>query len=63
MYVGSLNAESLQDGQTLGMVDGGNVVISKKDGKTFLNGNSEIVGSVPASNGIVHVVNTVLLPK
>lgn len=63
VYVGSLSAESLQDGQTLGMVDGGNVVISKKDGKTFLNGNSEVVGSVPASNGIVHVVNTVLLPK
>lgn len=63
VYVGSLSVESLQDGQTLGMVDGGNVVISKKDGKTFLNGNSEIVGSVPASNGIVHVVNAVLLPK
>jgi uncharacterized surface protein with fasciclin (FAS1) repeats len=44
------------------MVDGGDVTITKKDGKTFLNGNAEIIASIPASNGIIHVVNNVLLP-
>jgi uncharacterized surface protein with fasciclin (FAS1) repeats len=63
VYVGNISTESLQDGQSLGMVDGGNITITKKDGKTFVNGNSEIVGSVPASNGVVHVVSAVLLPK
>ena len=63
VYVGNLSTESLQDGQSLGMVDGGNVTITKKDGKTFVNGNSEVVASVPASNGVVHVVSAVLLPK
>ena len=63
VYVGSLSTDALQDGQSLGMVDGGNIAISKKDGKTIVNGNSEVLASVPASNGIVHVVSTVLLPK
>ena len=53
----------MQDGQSLGMVDGGNVTISKKENKLFVNGNAEIVGSVKASNGVVHVINSVLLPK
>jgi len=63
VYVGSISTDNLQDGQSLGMVDGGNVTISKKDGKTFVNGTAEVLASVPASNGIVHVVNAVLLPK
>jgi uncharacterized surface protein with fasciclin (FAS1) repeats len=62
VYVGVLKVETLQNGQRIGMVDGGDVTITKKDGKTFLNGNAEIVASIPASNGIIHVVNNVLLP-
>ncbi len=62
VYVGSLSAESLQDGQTLGMVNGGTVKVSKKDGKIMLNGTATIVASVPASNGIIHVIDGVLLP-
>lgn len=62
VYVGSLSAESLQDGQSLGMVNGGNVKVSKKDGKIMLNGTAMIVASIPASNGIIHVIDGVLLP-
>lgn len=62
VYVGSLSAESLQDGQTLGMVNGGTVKVSKKDGKIMLNGTATIIASVPASNGIIHVIDGVLLP-
>lgn len=62
VYVGVLKVETLQNAQRIGMVDGGDVTITKKDGKTFLNGNAEIVASIPASNGIIHVVNNVLLP-
>ena len=63
VYVGVINTDLMQDGQSLGMVDGGNVTISKKENKLFVNGNAEIVGSVKASNGVVHVINSVLLPK
>jgi uncharacterized surface protein with fasciclin (FAS1) repeats len=44
------------------MVNGGNVMVSVKDGKIMLNGAATIVASVPASNGIVHVIDAVLLP-
>lgn len=60
-YVGSIKAENMQDGQQLNMVFGGNVTITKKDGKTFVNG-SEILASIPTSNGIIHVIGDVLSP-
>jgi uncharacterized surface protein with fasciclin (FAS1) repeats len=58
----AMKAESLQDGQTLGMVNGDKVSVNVKDGKVILNNNVHIIASVPASNGIVHVVDGVLLP-
>lgn len=60
--LGVFKAESLTDGQVIGQVNGGNITVSKKDGKTVLNGTATIVASVPASNGIVHVIDGVLLP-
>ena len=60
--VGVYKLESLQDGQSLGQVNGGNITITKKDGKTFVNGTAQIIASIPASNGIIHVIDGVLLP-
>jgi uncharacterized surface protein with fasciclin (FAS1) repeats len=54
--------EMLQDGQVISMANGGNVTIGVKDGKITVNG-AHILASVPASNGIVHVIDAVLLPK
>jgi uncharacterized surface protein with fasciclin (FAS1) repeats len=58
----ALKAESFQDGQVLGMVNGDNVTINVKDGKITLNHSVHVVASIPASNGIIHVVDGVLLP-
>ncbi|MBL0359168.1 MAG: fasciclin domain-containing protein [Chitinophagaceae bacterium] len=60
--VSTIKAESFIDGQTLGMVNGDNITVSVKDGKVTLNGNAHIIASIPASNGIIHVVDAVLLP-
>lgn len=54
--------EMLRDGMSLGMANGGNVKIANKDGKITLNGNSTVIATIPASNGIIHVVDGVLLP-
>ena len=54
--------EMLQDGQVISMANGGNVTIGVKDGKITVNG-ANVVATVPASNGIVHVIDAVLLPK
>lgn len=58
----ALSKESFTDGQNLGMVNGDNVVVSVRDGKVMLNNSATIVGSVKASNGMVHIVDAVLLP-
>lgn len=60
--VSAIKAENLMDGQTLGMVNGDNVTVSVKDGKVTLNGTANIVASVPASNGMIHIIDAVLLP-
>jgi uncharacterized surface protein with fasciclin (FAS1) repeats len=44
------------------MVNGDNITVSVKDGKIVLNNSATIVGSVQASNGMVHIVDAVLLP-
>lgn len=54
--------EMLQDGQIINMANGGNVTIGVKDGKITVNG-ANVVATAPASNGIVHVIDGVLLPK
>ena len=60
--VSAMKAESFKDGQVLGMVNGDNVTISIKDGKVMLNNSATIIASIPASNGIIHVIDAVLLP-
>lgn len=61
-YVGVLKIDYMQDGQEFEMVNPQKVKITKKEGKTYVN-DSEIVASIPTSNGIIHVINDVLLPK
>lgn len=52
----------LQDGQVLSMVDGAPATISRKGGDTYI-GDARIIGSARASNGIVHIVDAVVLPS
>lgn len=58
---GSYNVDQLRDGQSLFMASGHNIKVVKNNEGTFVQG-AKILGSVQASNGIVHVVNKVLLP-
>ena len=60
--VGVYKADALKDGQSIGQVNGDNVVITKKAGVLYVNGAAKIIASIPASNGIIHVIDGVLLP-
>lgn len=60
--VGVFKEDMLQDGQVIGQVNGGNITISKKDGKLMVNGTANVVAAIPASNGIIYVIDQVLLP-
>ena len=58
----ALKAEYFKDGMTLGMVNGDNISISVKDGKIMINNTATVVASIPASNGMIHIIDAVLLP-
>jgi len=62
VFMSALTPQSFTDGQTLGMVNGDNVTVSVKDGKTMLNNSATIIASIPASNGMIYVIDNVLLP-
>lgn len=54
-------AVDLTDGMTLGMADGGSVTIKRTGDEIFVDG-AKIVASVRGSNGMVHVVDAVIVP-
>lgn len=58
----ALKSSFFKDGMTMGMVNGDNISFQVKDGKVMINNSASILTSVPASNGIVHVIDAVLLP-
>jgi uncharacterized surface protein with fasciclin (FAS1) repeats len=61
--LGVYKPEALNDGQILGQVNGGNVTISKKGDKIMVNGTANVLATIPASNGIIYVIDGVLTPK
>jgi transforming growth factor-beta-induced protein len=51
------------DGQSVPTLNGAEVAVSVVDGKVFLNEDTEVVATdVMASNGVIHVIDAVLLP-
>ena len=60
--VGVFKTENMQDGQSIGQVNGDNITLSVKEGKIMVNGKAHVVASVPASNGVIYVIDEVLLP-
>ncbi|MBN1039351.1 fasciclin domain-containing protein [Clostridium botulinum] len=51
------------NGEKLTLANGKTVNISVKNGDVFINDSKVIVKDIKASNGIIHVIDTVLLPK
>jgi len=60
--LGVFKPESFTDGQVIGQVNGNDITLSVKDGKVMINGTATIIASIPAANGIIHVIDAVLLP-
>jgi len=57
---GTFAGDYLQDGDEIYLATGQYVKVEVKDGDTYVNG-AKILGTVDASNGVVHVVDTVFL--
>ncbi len=60
--LGGLKEDSFKDGQILGMANGDNVTVNVKDGKITLNNSAHITAMVQASNGIIYLIDEVLMP-
>lgn len=63
VLLGVYKPEDFVNGRNLGTADGRSVTVAvAEDGSVTING-AKIVGTVSASNGIIHVIDQVLLPK
>jgi uncharacterized surface protein with fasciclin (FAS1) repeats len=58
---GTYPIDKLKDGQSLFVASGHNVKVEVRDDGTYVHG-AKILGTVNASNGIVHVVDKVFTP-
>jgi len=58
----ALDVDFFTDGQSITMFDGKPAKITKKGGAMYLD-DAKVVASIRASNGIVHVVDAVVLAK
>lgn len=61
VYVGVIRENMLKNGMSLNQVNGKNVTLSKEGEKAQVNG-AAILGAVQTTNGIIYVIDQVLLP-
>lgn len=62
VVAGKAHAADLSDGQELITVQGGKLQVSIKDGVVTIGGATVAAADIEASNGVIHVINKVLLP-
>jgi uncharacterized surface protein with fasciclin (FAS1) repeats len=59
---GKVMAADLSDGQVVPTVNGKSLTVSIVDGVVKINGATVVTADVEANNGVVHVIDSVLLP-
>lgn len=60
--VGVYKQDFMTDGQTINQANLKNITVNIKDGKMVVNNSANVIATIPASNGIIYVVDAVLLP-
>ncbi len=63
VVAGTLKAADLKDGQKLKTVNGAELTVSIKEGKVMIDGANVTAADLSAGNGVVHVLDAVVLPK
>lgn len=59
---GKVMSTDLSDGMKAGTANGAEVTINIKDGKVMVNGANVTAADIAATNGVVHVIDAVILP-
>jgi len=60
---GNVKAADLSDGQVVKTINGQDLKVSIKDGNVMINGAKVTAADLKGSNGVVHVIDSVLMPK
>jgi uncharacterized surface protein with fasciclin (FAS1) repeats len=59
---GKAMSGDLVDGQEIKTVQGKTLKVTIKDGKVYINGAQVVIADVKTKNGVVHVIDSVLMP-
>ena len=62
VYSGAVNAADVTDGLTVAMVNGDEASFTVTDGTVMVGDATVVLADVPASNGVIHVIDKVLMP-
>jgi len=60
---GKAYSKDLSDGQMIGTLQGQKIAVKLKNGKAYINDAMVTVADIKADNGVVHVINAVILPS
>lgn len=60
---GKVYSKDLTNGMKASTAQGSDVTITLKDGKAMVNDANVITADIEASNGVIHVIDKVILPK
>jgi uncharacterized surface protein with fasciclin (FAS1) repeats len=63
VVAGAVKAADLKDGQKIKTLQGEELTVAIKDGKVMINGALVTAADLANSNGVIHVVDAVLMPK
>lgn len=63
VVAGAVKAADLKDGQKVKTLQGEELTVSIKEGKVMINGANVTAADLTGSNGVVHVIDAVLMPK
>lgn len=62
VVAGRLTANDLQDGTVLKTVGGEQLKVTKRNNEIMINGAEVVIANAQSDNGVIHVINKVLLP-
>lgn len=62
VVAGKVLSKDLKNGQKAKTVEGSEITVTLKDGKAMINNATVTTADIMADNGVVHVIDTVILP-
>jgi len=63
VVAGDVKSTDLKDGESVKTVGGKSITVHIANGVVTINDATVVKADIPASNGTIHVIDTVLLPK